>query len=82
MRGDDGLALNSPCQSLFAGFFTRSFAGMTPNRWQLSVTLARMAFSRSLARPTAEGPRMPATEERAGNYLEPAALRLRFLAAG
>ena len=43
MRGDDGLALNSPCQSLFADFFTRSFAGMTPqsaagiaspNRWR------------------------------------------------
>ena len=26
MRGDDGLALNSPCQSLFADFFTRSKA--------------------------------------------------------
>jgi hypothetical protein len=35
MRGDDGLALNSPCQSLFADFFTRSQAGIhaSKKRW-------------------------------------------------
>ena len=30
MRGDDGIAPNSACQSHFADFFTRSFAGRTP----------------------------------------------------
>ena len=32
IRGDDGLTLNSPCHSLFANFFTRSCAGMTPRK--------------------------------------------------
>ena len=32
MRGDDGLALNSPCQSLFPDFFTRSNAGIHANK--------------------------------------------------
>ena len=52
IRGDDGPALNSACQSLFADFFTRSFAGMTPNRRQLSIMLARMG-QRGRVRPSA-----------------------------
>ena len=45
IRGDDGLALNSARHSLFADFFTRSFAGMTPK----GVTV--------LPRPTGGGAR-------------------------
>jgi hypothetical protein len=40
IRGDDGLALNSASDSNFTNFFTRSFAGMTPNHWQISAKLA------------------------------------------
>ena len=67
MRGDDGMALNSACQSHFADFFTRSFAGMT---LRCLPAAPISIFSRALRRETSrEGQaRSLRTETRARRY--------------